>query len=380
MARFLKNYADAFTDTNGAAGGAPFIYKNGPAWPKPPGDDPEARGYVREVRPASHTHPIASSWERILTDIEACLGKHEIEFTIIAGLSYANVGDRTAFCELVVVIGVPPMDFEFDKVKAAADNIKTAIIDQAGFTEVPVAFREWEVRMDAGSGAKLPALDPLIDGDVSEFRHPFTSTLGLAIALEKEPRVEGTVGLFLRRSKDSNDLLALTCAHVVCFPYATKGLSIAESAGHREQVIALGTGTYRNSINKIKSRIDTLSSIVTTKQDNMRQLDMRLNEGRGNPVVLDRARHSAQLRMDLAVRDATVLDGLHSKVTKYLTFPEDRLIGRVLCADAIGPSSDEPGAHTVDWAAILLRKNAFNNDEFQGNKVWIGTSPSSPIP
>ena len=142
-----------------------------------------------------------------------------IESTIIAGLSYGrygNAGDKRAFCELAVVIGVPPMDFNFDHVKAAADHIKSTIIDPAGFPDVPVAFREWESRMHAGTGDKHPALDPLVDGEVTEFHHPFTSTLGLSVALEKKSHIESTVGLFLRHSKDNDEILALTCAHVAC--------------------------------------------------------------------------------------------------------------------------------------------------------------------
>jgi hypothetical protein len=262
------------------------------------------------------------------------------------------------------------MDFNFDDVKAAADHIKSTIIDPAGFPDVPVAFREWESRMHAGTGAKLPALDPLVDGEVAEFRHPFTSTLGLSVALEKKPHIEGTVGLFLRRSKDSDEILALTCAHVACY-------SLAED---HERVIALGVGGYRDGINKIKTRIATLNDMVATERGNIRQIDERLEGGRGDPAVLGQVRQEAQQRIDMASRAAGVLNALHTDVTKNLTLPEDRLIGRVLCADPIRPSSDEPDAHTVDWAAIKVRKDAFKNGEFLGNTVWIGTSPLRPRP
>lgn len=72
------------------------------------------------------------------------------------------------------------------------------------------------------------------------------------------------------------------------------------------------------------------------------------------------------------------LNLLHSGVTKHMSNPTNRCIGDVLFADPIGVSSDGPEGYTRDWAVIKIRKDAFA-DDFQGNKMYIGTSPISLI-
>jgi len=183
QSRFTKHYADAFTDTYGVVGGAPFIYKTGPAWPKRTGGPQPS---VREMRPVAHSHPIATHWIDIVGKVEGYFKEHEIDLTIVAGLAFANAKEKTAFCELVVVIGIPPRTFEFADVKAAADDVERTILAQCGFPNVPIAVREWEVIKESGAGPELPSLDPLIDRDITEYRHLFSSNPGLAIRGRKE--------------------------------------------------------------------------------------------------------------------------------------------------------------------------------------------------
>jgi len=59
---------------------------------------------------------------------------------------------------------------------------------------------------------------------------------------------------------------------------------------------------------------------------------------------------------------------LHSHVTQFMPIPGNRCIGRVLFADPIG-------AYTWDWAVVGIWKDAIG-DDFQGNNLYIGTSPS----
>lgn len=365
-ARFLDNYADAFTDTFGIVGGAPFIYRNGSPWPKP--DSPFARPYVRVMRPVAHTHPIANVWEGIVLKIEEYLEGRGIEPTIITGLSYGNAADNYVFCELAVVIGVVPRHFSFDDVKDAADHIKSVIVDPAGHPGIPVAFREWMPRLLAG-GARLPALNPLVDTSVSELYHMYTSTLPLSVALEKKPYVEGTAGLFLRRSKDSDDILALTCAHVVCPDL--KGLTITATTRRHQHVISPGYESWVKGLEDIMTRIATLDDIIAKEQKRISDIDEQLSGPSGDTAILGPSRLQAEHIIADSERDTSRLDTWHTHATKYTAIPADRLIGRVLCADPIGCSSPELGSHTIDWALIEVRKDAFD-DDFKGNTVWIG--------
>ncbi|PWW75125.1 hypothetical protein C7212DRAFT_344986 [Tuber magnatum] len=185
--------------------------KTGPTWPKRQGG-PHAQLYIREIRPL-HGHPITTVWREFLKDVQAYLDAElGVKFTAIMGVGFANAKDETPFCPLLVIIGVPPNSLPFEAAKKTADYVKGTILSQAGFPAVDVAVREW-VTILPGCGPKLPSLDPLVDS-VAEFRHHFTSTLGLSVASAKTPYYEGTVALYLRCGNDNDDVIAITAAHL----------------------------------------------------------------------------------------------------------------------------------------------------------------------
>lgn len=371
-ARYTANYATAFSDTYGVVGEAPFIYKTGPPWPQRTGG-PHAPPYLREMRPVAHTHPIKPRWTDIAKKIEAYFKEKEMQLNIVAGLAFANQKEEKAFCELIVVIGVPPTNFEFADVKAAADYVQGTVLTNAGFSDVPVAVREWEVNPH-GTGPKLPSLDPLLDDNITEFRHLFTSNPGVAVALLKKPWLEGTVGAYFRLSNDSDVLLALTCCHVACPTRAAKGLTLAEAAAHHEGIVAVGRGAYEEGTTAIMERIGSLHGNITSEEGKVVRLAQRLADGNGDPDAIARATKWARQKAKSARNTIGALNNLHSWATKRITNPKQRYIGRVFYADPIDRSSPDPAAHTVDWAFIRMDEEAFA-PRFTGNKVFIGTSP-----
>lgn len=369
-ALFTDNYLAAFSDTYGVVGDVPFIYKTGSAWPQ----RTDAQPYLREMRPVAHTHTIRSKWAGIVHDIEAHFKQANVPLTIIAGLAFGNQGQKETFCELIVVIGVPPTGFKFTDIKAAAEYTQRTILTNAEFPDIDVAVREWEVN-PSGAGPKLPSLDPLFDGDVTEFRHLFTSNPGLAVAPLKRPSLEGTVGAYFRLSRDNDSVLALTCCHVASPSRATTDLTIAEAAAHHEGIIAIGSGAYEAGTTAIMERIGTLQGIVVSEKAKIERLAQRLADGSRDPATIAEMTEEAEKKVETAARNIGWLDRLHDWVTKYLTNPKQRRVGRVYFASPISPSSDDPAsAYTVDWAFILLDKDAFK-PEFTGNKVFVGTSP-----
>ncbi|KAG0127670.1 hypothetical protein HOY82DRAFT_541833 [Tuber indicum] len=369
--RLTDHYPDAFTDTHGTVSGAPFVYKTGQPWPERIGG-PEAQPLIRETRPV-HDHPITSSWSKILRDTDAYLKARGVKCTAITGFGFANAGEKTPFCPLLVTIGVLPMTVAFEEAKTAAEHIKGVILSRAGFPDIDVAVREWTTSL-SGCSPKLPSLDPLID-PVAEFRHPFASTLGLYVAPLKAPYYEGTIGLYLRRSNDSDDVLAFTTAHVARPPpvYPNTGLSHTNSNRHREEIIALGSKAYEDATTNIMSRIGTLHEINASSEKKISRLQRQQAEGRGDAEEVAAALLQVQQDVVKTARNMEQLNRLHSEVTKLITNPKQRPIGSVLHADPIDVSSDGPDGFTIDWAVIQLNKDAFDWDEFKGNKVYIGT-------
>lgn len=70
------------------------------------------------------------------------------------------------------------------------------------------------------------------------------------------------------------------------------------------------------------------------------------------------------------------MNKLHDEVTKRRTNPDKRIIGYVLDADPI-VASDEPSGYTRDWAFIEFYNEKIGRETFLGNKVYVGTFPTS---
>ena len=375
--RLTKNYPDAYTDTYGLFSGAPFVFKTGAAWPKAT-DGPNAQPFLRELRPISN-HPILSAWDGILTDAGAYLKGVGKTFNAVMALGFANIGAETAFCPLVVILGVEPETIEFEVAKSVAQYVKIKIIAKAGFDDIEVAIWEFTTSF-SGAGPRLPSLDTELDR-VASFRHPFASTLGIPIAPLKRTGHEGTLGMFMTRG-DGTDLLGITAAHVVCpsqpFP-DNKGLSEKSAESHHEDIVALGSGAYDDAVKRIETQIGNLQQGIDSEKQRITGLRGRLERGVVDTDGKITSRiEAAQRTVENAKDTIRELDLLHSSVTKYMAIADNRCIGRILFADPIGVSSDGPNGYTRDWAVLKMRKDSFGED-FQGNKIYIGKSPTSLI-
>ncbi|KAF9040132.1 hypothetical protein BJ165DRAFT_1495638 [Panaeolus papilionaceus] len=109
----IQNYPDAFGDTYGVIGNIIFLHKTGPAWFQ----ERYTWRWEREIRPVDHHHPIKPKWRSILRGIVVHFKQPHlnIPINIISGLAFGNQGTghgelNDTFCELLVVIGIPPVD------------------------------------------------------------------------------------------------------------------------------------------------------------------------------------------------------------------------------------------------------------------------------
>ncbi|KAI0294155.1 hypothetical protein BC826DRAFT_1091681 [Russula brevipes] len=365
--RLTKNYPDAFTDTHGLRSGCPFVFKTGSPWPKVTGGP----NFRRKLHPIGD-HPIVSAWDQILTDTLAYLKGAGKTFNGVLPLGFGNVRQPRAFCPLVVTIGVEAKTIEFEAAKTVANHVKTNILAKAGFGDIDVAV--WELEVSFSGAANLTSLDPDLDGpSVSAFRHPFASTLGLAIAPLKETKYEGTLGLFMSRG-DGSELLGITAAHVArpppMFP-ENRGLSAER---HHEDFVVLGGESYRLAVKAVEKEIGNLLEGIEGEEKRIKDLQGRLDRGvddTNGPGVIAKAIKGAQRSILIATGTIELLSGLHRRVTKLMSIADNRVIGHVLFADPIGVSSDGADGYTRDWAALKIAPDAFL-DDFQGNKVYIG--------
>ena len=354
--------------------GAPCIYKSGPAWPERTGL--EAQPYIRELRPV-YGHSITNSWFDIGTDIYKCLDSRSVQWTSIDPVGFANAGEDTPFCPLLMWIGVRHKTLSFDNAVSAANAVKD-ILCKAGFPEIEVAFRESVVTRSVG-GPKLLPFNPLIDS-VPNFRKPFTPTLGLSIAPLEDLGNEGTGTLYFRLSKDNNRVVLLTAAHVA-WPLHEHLENVGmkcenpsqtrdeNSSKTRNEIIALGPLSYQTATKAMKADIDRLGLSVKVLNSNITRLGSFV-EGE-NPKVTQR-RQENQSEVDKVTKTIDDLNDLHNEVTKYGT-PEKRIIGFVLHTDAI--VREGYTRYTSDWGFVELYREQIEWETFPGNKVYVGTFP-----
>jgi hypothetical protein len=154
----------------------------------------------------------------------------------------------------------------------------------------------------------------------------------------------------------------------------SKGLLVRTAGRHHEEIVALGSEAYQLAIKQIQTEVGNLQQRIKAEEQRAKGLQGRLERGvvdmDGTIAGVIRA---AGLNVEIAKGTIKRLNVLHSNVTQYMPIPDNRCIGHVLYADPIGISSD---GYTRDWAVIKIRKDAFA-DDFQGNRIYIGTSPIS---
>jgi len=371
--RLTNRYPTAYKDFFGTPSGAPCIYKSGPAWPERKG--PQAQRYIREARPV-YCHPIAGDWLKIGTDIYQALDALGVKWTSIDPVAFADAGEKTPFCPLLMWIGVKHETLAFEAAVTAAGTVKD-ILRQAGFPKIEVAFRESEVTRSVG-GPKLLSFDPLVD-PIPEFRKAFTPTLGLSIAPLRAPHYEGTGALYFRLGRDDDRVALLTAAHVARPPpvFANTGMSRKGTSQPREEIVALGSMGYRNATNAMMATIGSLARSVAVWKKVVERLGEPVD---GEKAAVTKKRLENQREVEKATGMIDSLNKLHDEVTKLRTNPDQRVIGCVLHAEPI-VISDGPHGFTRDWAFVQLYKEKIDWATFQGNKVYVGTFlPHPPFP
>lgn len=208
--QLAKNYPNAWSDFYPSKAGC--VFKSGPSWKVREGL--EEQGIRREARTVCRPD-IAPLWPATLKRIIDCLDNLGVDLTCINPLAWANEGEEVPFCRaLLLEVGVKPRSLAYDLALSTADAVKK-ILASIDLADVEVAFREMEVSRHSGR-APLLSLNPVAD-DLPKYRKPFSACLGMPIAPLSTPFYEGTGGLYL---KIGNDIVLLTCAHVVRPPPA----------------------------------------------------------------------------------------------------------------------------------------------------------------
>jgi hypothetical protein len=364
--RLKDDYPFAYSDFYGH--GTPCVYKTGDEWPIRTGRD-ALLGTERDPRPI-YCHPIASQWADVLFRIIEVLDSLKLQLTSINPFAYAHPGKAKPFCDFVISIGVKPYSLTHSAAVVAGKAVQS-ILDEIGYPSIQIAFVESKYRRSV-TGSKRLTFNPLTDR-LPLLRKPFTSTLGPAIAPLKYPNYEGTGALYYRLSSKDSRVAMLTCAHIVHPPPVNRNrdrtATLKKGIGQpREEVIMLGAGAFANALKAIMGYIGEQADLIEAW---IKKLERLGEEVEGELETTTEARDEYNDLVQKATKKITHANELHDEITKLHTLAEQRVFGHVLyCEDTDVPV--ESKGFTKDWAFVEVYPDAFDWDDFKGNKIWIG--------
>ncbi|KAG9092753.1 hypothetical protein FS749_015458, partial [Ceratobasidium sp. UAMH 11750] len=348
-------YPFAISDFHGLPTNPRSVYKTGDVWPLREG--PEAQLVVRQARPVC-SHPIGEVWHELGERIYRYLDSIDLKWTSIDPVRFAEEDGEPG--PLYLWIGVMPGSLSFKDAKSAAESCKYILVN-AGFLQVEIAFRE--SIYTRSSGAQLlnyvSTLDPTAD-----LRSPFTPALGLQIAPQKAPYLEGTAALFFRESSDSERVFLLTARHVALpMPeYKNKLYECKRTGTPARDVLLLGSKAYADALEAIMANIGVELINIRSYEDEIKTLG---EEDQGT-----RGQYQALIAKAQETVDA--LNAFHGDITKNWSVPSQRVLGYVLHSPAISVGTG-PKRYTEDWALIDLYREKINWDVFKGNAIHLGT-------
>lgn len=207
---------------------------------------------------------------------------------------------------------------------------------------------------------------------IARLRKPFSPSLGLSIAPHDTPHYEGTGGVFLRLSSDPSDkrVFLLTCAHVARPPpvFPNEAYTRKWTSQPREDVVLLGSATYSKSVGDIMKLIGNETKSIAAWESSLSRIPAQTND---EPSSRTDRRNELVGLIDKAKKTITAADELHTAVTKSYTFTGSRTLGFVYHSAEIEVGED---GYMYDWALIQLDADKLEAANFQGNKLYVGTS------
>ena len=185
--------------------------------------------------------------------------------------------------------------------------------------------------------------------------------------------MEGTGAVYLQESSESDHIFLLTVNHVASPPpvHHNQPLSHKNNSQFREDIVVLGTSAYTDVINCMMSTIGHELLSIETWNGEIKRLGLAI-EGEERKKTCACEKYEDLVKK--ANRKIEDVNEIHKEVTKHWTTPNQCVIGDIVHAPAIAVD-DGPEHFTRDWALIDLYRDKIDWDTFQGNKVYVGTSP-----
>ena len=223
------------------------------------------------------------------------------------------------------------------------------------------------------AGPKL--LGPVGSELIVDFCGPFTPVLGLCIAAQATPHVEGTGGLYIAEGGDSKKVLLLTARHVLFPPNEGPNVTYTytNNGAPCRNVLLLGTKAFDNLIESINTKIKGLSrkaEIYNQRIEESQESEAK-SEALKYGIDMERQKTLWQEIFDQGKEQMRVFDVFRNDVTKKWSQPSQRILGHIVHSPPITRDTGAEG-FTEDYALVELDSSKFK-DAFRGNVIDLGT-------
>ncbi|KAF8954752.1 hypothetical protein BDZ97DRAFT_1908028 [Flammula alnicola] len=331
------------------------IYHTGAAWKRPTG--PEAQRVPKEARPIC-VHPIADVWDELGPQFPEYLDSVNVKWTTIDVTRFAEVEKDAG--PVFLWVGVKPGSLSRENAEVAAVGCKK-LLEGFELPDIEVAFRESLFTRSAG-----PQLLNYVSSvhATADVRSPLTPALGLHIAAQATPHLEGTGGIYIR---EGAKVFVLTARHVVIPPNArcNELYSRTKASQVRRDVFLLGSKAFQEELKSIMLGIERQAILVDHYKEELK--------GLGEAEAKERKRFEDLLQE--AEEAVDTLSEFHGEVAKYWSAESLRVLGHVAHSPPISVGTG-PKRFTEDWALIELDGEKIDWKAFKGNVIDLGTKIS----
>jgi hypothetical protein len=268
---------------------------------------------------------------------------------------------------VTIWIGVLPESTSATAAHDAAQAV-LALLKDYQITDVDVDFRESFYTREAGPQLLEPVgdLDPLVD-----VVSPLTPALGLRISTKARPDAQGTMALYLAEGGGSDNLLGLSCRHVLIGSKEANIDYVRHPSRPAKDVLLLGKRAFTNLVDSIKLRIGRHGIMAKHWRKQIEGFEEREKGTKAVDVVKAKAaRIKTQGLLDNAETAMVALGALLNQVNKDWKKLDNCVLGHILRSPAISLGVGKQ-RFTEDWGIFQVDR-AKLGDGFQGNRIDLG--------
>ena len=343
-----------------------LVYRTGRTpWAMPIG--PEAYRPLKELRPV-FGHKLNTVWKDLGPEVRKLLDSQGVLWTSIDVVRFIKVGASEGPGPVVLWIGIAPETLSTREAYSSANSCLD-LLNSFEITDVEVEYRESIYTRLANPNFLEPvsSIDPTAD-----IRGPLTPVLGLSIAAQTTPYVEGTGGLYLAEGGESMNNLLITARHVLFPP--DQGINVEyphANTSTRRKVLILGTKAFENLVKSIKIRIGSHAAMVEHYEGRIGKLRARQADETTDVKKIEKELKKTVQLLDEANEAIEDLEKFHKEVEEGWSKPAQRVLGHITRSPPITYSAGTAG-FTEDYAVIELDNSKFKN-AFVGNAIDLGT-------